>query len=62
MNDRPGTRSGRRGRVLFVSHDTFWPLMGGGRLRMGKIVERALRDTAVDLLVVAPERDIVRDA
>jgi glycosyltransferase involved in cell wall biosynthesis len=47
---------------MFVSHGTLWPLAGGGRVRMGEIVNRALREIRVDLVVVAPERDIIRDA
>ena len=53
---------GARSRVLIVSHDMLWPRIGGGRIRIGSLIDRALRDVRVDLVVVAPENDVVRDS
>lgn len=59
MHDREARTLGR---VLFLSHDMLWPLKGGGRVRMGEIIERALPTVSIDLVVVAPETDVLRDS
>lgn len=52
---------GSRRRVLFLSEDMLWPSIGGGRIRCIKLLMRALEFVQVDLIVVAPEADVVRD-
>ncbi|MEV4754485.1 glycosyltransferase family 4 protein [Micromonospora sp. NPDC049559] len=59
MNTR---REDGRSRALFVSHDMLWPTIGGGRTRCVKVLMRALRERAVDLVVVAPAEDVARDS
>lgn len=39
-----------------------WPSIGGGRIRCIKLLMRALEFVQVDLIIVAPEADVVRDA
>src|SRR5947209_6323672 len=53
--------SGSRRRVLFLAEDMLWPSIGGGRIRCIKLLMRALELVQVDLIVVAPEADVVRD-
>ncbi len=60
-NDLDGYH-GARSRVLFLSHDMLWPRIGGGRIRIGALLDRALREIQVDLVVVAPENDVTRDS
>lgn len=52
---------GCRRRVLFLSEDMLWPSIGGGRIRCINLLIRALEFVQVDLIVVAPEADVVRD-
>ncbi len=52
---------GPRRRVLFLAEDMLWPSVGGGRIRCIKLLMRALDFVQVDLIVVAPEADVVRD-
>ena len=52
---------GSRRRVLFLAEDMLWPSIGGGRIRCIKLLMRALDFVHVDLIVVAPEADVVRD-
>ncbi|MFD7749845.1 glycosyltransferase [Streptomyces sp. NPDC059698] len=52
---------GSRRRVLFLSEDMLWPSIGGGRIRCIKLLMRALEFVDVDLIIVAPESDVVRD-
>lgn len=54
--------SGSRRRVLFFSEDMLWPSIGGGRIRCIKLLMHALEVVHVDLIVVAPEADVVRDS
>lgn len=56
------TYYGARSRVLFLSEDMLWPSIGGGRIRCIKLLMRALDVVQVDLVVVAPEADVVRDS
>jgi len=56
-----GAYHGARSRVLFVSHDMLWPTVGGGRIRCGKLLLRALEETRTDLVVVAPRADVTRN-
>lgn len=53
---------GDRSRVLFLSHDMLWPRIGGGRVRIGELLDRALKQIRIDLVVVAPELDVNRDS
>jgi glycosyltransferase involved in cell wall biosynthesis len=52
---------GSLSRVLFLSHDMLWPSVGGGRIRCITLLLRALEVVRIDLIVVAPEADVVRD-
>jgi glycosyltransferase involved in cell wall biosynthesis len=58
---RRARRENRRSRALFVSHDMLWPTIGGGRTRCMKVLLHALRESPVDLVVVAPAEDVARD-
>ncbi|HSV68218.1 MAG TPA: glycosyltransferase [Mycobacteriales bacterium] len=46
--------------MLFISHDMLWPAVGGGRIRCAKLLHRALDETRIDLVVVAPDADVSR--
>jgi polysaccharide biosynthesis protein PslH len=50
-----------RSRVLMLTQDMVWPAVGGGRIRCIKLLRAALEHVWVDLIMVAPEPDVLRD-
>jgi len=50
-----------RSRVLMLTQDMVWPAVGGGRVRCIKLLRAALEQVCVDLVMVAPEPDVLRD-